>query len=243
MTLSSARAVAQGATPSRSSSTRKESAIQRLSESQRTFLREATTRYHQSLAGSEADEYLRSRGLFPINEKVAKFRLGYVDDPLPGHEMYRSFLAIPYLRRSQDNDWSVVSIRFRCIEEHEHTGHGKYMTVAGDRPRLYNTLALLEPSPVVAITEGEIDAMTAQLCGVPTVGVAGSQAWKTHFREPFLGYREVFILADGDEAGMTFANTVAKTLPNAKVIPMPPGQDVNSLVISQGKQAITERIT
>jgi DNA primase len=94
----------------------------------------------------------------------------------------------------------------------------------------------------VAITEGEIDAITAQVCGLPAVGVPGAQAWLPHFREPFLGYRDVFVLADGDEAGLRFANTVAGTLPNAKVIPMPPGQDVNSLVLSEGKQALLERM-
>ncbi|QAY02988.1 DNA primase [Mycobacterium phage Gemma] len=219
--------------------------MQRLSESQRSFLRAATERYRRSLPDSPAEEYLATRGLgFPsIKEELDKFMLGYVDDPLPGHEMFRGFLAIPYLRWSQEHGWAVVSIRYRCIEDHDHRGHGKYMTQAGDRPRLYNTLALLRQSPIIAITEGEIDAITAQVCGIPTVGVPGAQAWQQHFREPFLGYREVFILADGDEPGMQFANTVAKTLPNSKVIPMPPGEDVNSLVIKQTKRALLERIS
>lgn len=216
--------------------------MQRLSESQRSFLREATSRYHKSLPGSVADEYLESRGLFHSNDRVPKFRLGYVEDPLPGHELYRGKLALPYLRWSQEHGWSVVSIRFRCIEDHDHIGHGKYLTQAGDRPRLYNTLALLEQSPEIAITEGEIDAVTAQLCGVPTVGVPGAQAWQKHFREPFLGYRSVYVLADGDDPGMQFANTVAKTIPGARVIPSPPGEDVNSLVVKRGKEALLERL-
>ncbi|ERB55294.1 topoisomerase [Rhodococcus sp. P27] len=218
--------------------------MQRLSESQRKFLRAATERYMQSLPGSPAEEYLVTRGLTApsVQDEVGKFFLGYVDDPLPGHEMHRGSLAIPYTRWSQEHGWSVVSIRFRCIQDHEHQGHGKYMTQAGDRPRLFNTLALLRQSPSIAITEGEIDAITAQVCGIPAVGVPGAEAWQAHFREPFLGYREAFILADGDDAGMRFANTVAKTLPNAKVIPCPPGEDVNSLVISKGKSALLERI-
>jgi hypothetical protein len=193
--------------------------MERLSESQRQFLREATHRYHGSLPGSPAEEHLGSRGLEApsIKDKVQKFRLGYVNDPLPGHEQFRGYLAIPYLRWSQHNGWTVPSIRFRCMADHEHTGHGKYMTAPGDRPRLFNTVALLKPAPAVAITEGEIDAITAQVCGLPAVGVPGAQAWLPHFREPFLGYRDVFVLADGDEAGLRFANTVAGTLPNAKV--------------------------
>lgn len=218
--------------------------MQRLSESQRSFLRAATSRYHQALPGSPGERYLETRGLmFPsICDDVDRFRLGYVADPLPGHEMHRGMLAVPYLRWSQDHGWAVVSIRFRCIEDHDHKGHGKYMTEAGDRPRLFNTLALLRDSPSVVITEGEIDAITAQVCGVPAVGVPGAQAWQPWFREPFLGYESVFVIADGDDAGMKFARSVAKTLPNAKVIPCPPGEDVNSLVTTRGKGALLDRL-
>jgi DNA primase len=208
------------------------------SPQQKQFMREATTQYHESLESSPAHRYLQARGL----AEATNFRLGFVKNPLAGHETYRGFLAIPYLRRTHDNQWSVISIRFRCIQDHEHTGHGKYMTVAGETPHLFNTAALLKPGPAVAITEGELDAITAQQCGIPTVGVPGSQAWQPHFCELFLGYREVYVLADGDAAGTQFANTVAGSLPNAKVIPMPAGHDVNSLVTTQGKQALIERM-
>jgi DNA primase len=151
--------------------------------------------------------------------------------------MFRGYLAIPYLRPA-----GVISIRFRCIKHHEHAGHGKYMTVAGDSPHLFNTQALMKPSPVVAVTEGELDAVTAQLCGVPAVGVPGAHAWQPHFRELFLGYKDVFVVTDGDSAGGQFGAAIAGQLPNAKVIPMPPGEDVNSLVVTQGPQAFTERL-
>lgn len=221
--------------------------MQRLSESQRSDLRAATNRYAQALPGSPAEEYLATRGLTApsVKDKMAEFRLGYVEDPLPGHEMHRGSLAIPYLRWSREYGWAVVSIRFRCIEDHncKVLKHGKYMTLAGDRPRLFNTFALLKQSPVIAITEGEIDAITADICGIPAVGVPGAQSWQEYFKEPFFGYRDVFVFADGDEPGMEFATTVAKTLPNAKIIPMPEGEDVNSLVINQGRKALMERIT
>jgi DNA primase len=112
----------------------------------------------------------------------------------------------------------------------------------GDKPRLFNTHALTGYSKDMAITEGELDAVTAELAGIAAVGVPGAQMWKPHFRELFMGYRNVNILADGDEAGLEFAKHVAKTLPNARIIPMPEGQDVNSLVLSQGKDALLERI-
>jgi DNA primase len=183
---------------------------------------------------------LASRGLSApsIQPKIDQFLLGYVGDPLPGHESYRGKLAIPYLRWSKQYGWAVVSIRFRRL-----TGEGaKYLTVANDRPRLYNTLALLQQSKDIAITEGEFDAITASLCGLPAVGVPGTQAWQPHFREPFLGYRNVFVLSDGDEAGLGFGRSIVKQLPNAKLIPMPDGEDVNSLVVNHGQAALMERI-
>ena len=207
--------------------------MQKLSESQRAYLWDATSRYRESLPGSPAAEYLASRGI-PLE---TKFGLGYVADPRPGHEMYRGCLAIPYLRWSPWRKWSAASIRFRRLDD----GHPKYMTVAGDKPRLFNTKALTNYSKDMAITEGEIDAITAELAGVPTVGVPGAQMWKPHFRELFMGYRNVNILADGDDAGMEFARAVAKTLPNARIIPMPNRSDVNSLVNTQGKDALLER--
>ena len=153
-------------------------------------------------------------------------------------------LAIPYLRPTSDGSLFVASIRFRCLEDHEHDMHyhGKYNTVAGDRPRMYNTQALVESGDSIAICEGEIDAITAEVCGIHAVGIPGIQLWKRHFRDPFLGYEKVFVLADGDEAGRQLAATVMKDLPNARHIPMPPGMDVNDVVLKHGPSALRERI-
>ena len=152
--------------------------------------------------------------------------------------MYRGCLSIPYMRWSQWRGWSVAAIRYRRLDGEKP----KYMTMTGDKPRLYNTHALTRYSKDMAITEGEIDAVSAELAGVPAVGVPGAQMWKPYFRELFMGYRNVNILAEGDEAGMDFAKQVAKTLPNARIIPMPDGSDVNDLVLREGKEALLSMI-
>ncbi|WP_198319487.1 toprim domain-containing protein [Actinopolyspora erythraea] len=166
-------------------------------------------------------------------------------EPLPGHEYYRGMLAIPYMRWSPGSGWSVVSIRFRCLEnECDHSSHpgGKYATVAGDTPRLYNTISLLTAEDTVAICEGEIDTITASISDIPAVGVAGTQTWKRHFAEPFRGYETVYILADGDTAGREFAETLADKLSNAKILPCSQGEDVNSEVLKYGKKILLDRI-
>lgn len=171
-------------------------------------------------------------------DTVKRFGLGYVDDPLPGHQQYRGMLSIPYLRESPTGEWSVVSMRFRRL-----TGTGsRYLTMAGDRPRLFNTRALAIYEDFMCITEGELDTVVATACGLPSVSAPGAKTWQKHFREPFLGYETVFILADGDTAGEEFAEFVAGQLPNAKIIPMDKDEDVNSFVVKHGKKALLERI-
>lgn len=191
-----------------------------------------------------AEEYLATRGFAhpDLREIVDLFRLGYVADPLPGHEMYRGMIAIPYIRQSMTKEWAVVSIRFRCIQDHEHKGHGKYNTVAGDRPRLYNTVSLLRSHDSIAVCEGEIDTITARACGIEAVGVPGASAWQPHFREPFVGYETVYVLVDGDDAGMRFGRTVVESLSNAKLIPCPSGHDVNSWVLDGGFHELRGRL-
>src|SRR5690606_13663290 len=111
----------------------------RLSNTQRDFLREAAQKYHASLDGSPAAEHLEKRGMMgAARPKVDEFLLGYVDDPLPGHESYKGMLAIPYIRPTFDGELLVATIRFRCLLDHEHEFHGKYNTMPGDRRRMYN---------------------------------------------------------------------------------------------------------
>lgn len=217
-----------------------------LSAAQKKFLAEATSAYHASLPGSPAADHLESRGLLApsVREQVDRFRLGYVDRPLVGHEPYRGMLAIPYLRWSPGSGWSVATMRFRCLRAGcDHTDHpgGKYVGLPGHPPRLFNTVALLADSDDIGISEGEIDAITADVSGIPTVGLPGADAWRPHFREPFLGYRTAFTFTDGDAAGLKFGQMVTKELPNGLVVPMPLEQDVNSTVLAEGKKALIER--
>lgn len=210
--------------------------FQQLSESQRESLKRAVSRYHSQLKESPAEEYLDLRGLGSL-EGIDSFRLGYVADPLPEHEKYRGCLVIPYLRRHPRHGWSCVSLRYRKLD-----GDGpKYLTMPGDRPRLYNTLALEEPTMKVGIAEGEIDAITATLCGIPTVGVPGVQSWQPHWAEMFRGYEEVLMFADGDEPGQKLAHKLAKELPNLKVVHSPDGEDINSTFTKHGMDAVRER--
>lgn len=214
--------------------------MQKLSASRKEFLLRAANRYRESLEGSPAAELLAARHL--AGPEVQPYGLGFVADPLPGHEQYRGRLAIPYRRWSPDG-WSVVTIRFRCA----HLGctcpdHAKYLSTPGDDTWIYNTPVLLEDPDSVAVCEGELDAISANLCGIPAVGLPGAESWQDYFTHLFVGFETVYVLTDGDVAGAKFGRTLAKALPNAKIIPCAENQDVNSEMVHNGREFIRRKV-
>lgn len=202
------------------------------SDSYRSFLETSVSRYQMALHdGHPAAEYLEARG---ITERVRRrFRLGVVDDPLPGHEEYQECIVIPYLSALDE----VVTIRFRNI-----AGYGpKYISFTGDPPRIYNAKALDRGTRGICITEGEFDAQISELCGLPTVGVPGATSWNPIWNQLFAGYPEVFVLQDDDEAGRDLAHKIMKELPGARSVVMN-GGDVNEFYLTHGRDALRAKV-
>lgn len=186
-------------------------------------------------------EYLTGpkRGL--TEETVSRFRLGFVADPLPGHEHVRGWISIPYLTP----DESVVSIRFRRLEE----GKGsKYLSISGDVPRIFNTPVLnIGHLTGMCICEGEFDAMVAVQCGLPAVAIPGANAWQRRWRRPFTQYTIVPVLHDDDEPGKDLAFKIAADLSNARPIPMTKPNpetkgDVTNFVIHNHPEALLRKV-
>jgi DNA primase len=166
-----------------------------------------------------------------------RFRLGYVDVPLVGHEFFRGRLAIPYLTRS-----GVVSLKFRRLGDMDGP---KYLYQSGTvAKRIFNPEALFDDRPYICICEGELDAITAEQAGLPAVGIAGVDNWQPYFRRVFAGYEKVFILGDNDDKGQgeTFAQALGELVPNSRVVLMPEGHDVNSFVKEAGPDALLGKV-
>lgn len=211
------------------------------SERQKSLVTEAAVRYSKALEGSPAAEFLESRGL--PTDSVTGYRFGFVADPVVGHEAYRGMLAIPYIRVNLKAETTVATLRFRCLKPGcLHKGHGKYNTLPGAGSHLYNTVDIGVGPDRIAIAEGELDAVTASLAGIPCVALAGANVWKDYYRRIFEGFEAVYVLADGDDAGQKLMTTVCESLPNAVPAMMPPGLDVNDYVRANGPQALKERI-
>ncbi|MFC8099418.1 topoisomerase [Streptomyces sp. NPDC057363] len=202
-----------------------------------------------------AQEYVKARGL---DDVAARFGLGFVGSAIPGHERYRDHLALPYLRPAGGED-SVATVRFRCIrnecvkdsdgryffetgqkEQHEHKG-GKYNSLPGDPPRMYNTKALIRPSRLLVVVEGEFDAMSWEAAGIPAVGAPGTGTWRDYWTPAFLGYETVYLISE-DAAGFTFMESLAAEMPNAKLVEMAGNLDSNSTHLLEGSKGLLERI-
>ncbi|MFF8367869.1 topoisomerase [Streptomyces lydicus] len=211
--------------------------------------------YHQTYRGSPAEAYVAARGL---GDAAGRFGLGYVLSAQPGHERYQGMLSIPYLRPAGGED-GVATVRFRCIadecvmapdgsyyfesgqkERHGHKG-GKYRSLPGDPPRLFNTLALIQPSPLLVVVEGEFDTMSWELAGIPSVGAPGTGTWRDYWTPALLGYETVFLLAE-DGPGLTFMDELAASLPNSKVIQIAGEQDSNAVLLGSGPETLKELI-
>jgi len=201
-----------------------------LSNDVRKSLEEATSHYEHQVA--QIGAYLEGRG---VTEIVASTRrLGYVNDPLVGHDQYQGRLVIPYITPS-----GVVDIRFRSVHDGQDP---KYLSRPGVETTMYGVADLALDSPIIAICEGEFDAIIAsELCGIPAVGVPGVSNWKSYYWRAFEDYDNVIVLCDGDAAGKDFGKKIATSISNATVVVMPDDSDVNSTYLAEGRDGIRKR--
>lgn len=202
-----------------------------LSPSQREALEEAVTTYEQGVTG-DAARYLMDRG---IEEGTAlTHRLGVVSEPLPGHEGYRGMLAIPYLHRSGH----PLTIRFRRL----HGDGPKYMSLTGDRARIYNTAALYQAGAEIHVTEGEFDAMILNQIGLPSIAIPGANGWAYHYSVVLAGFSRVWVWGDPDAAGGKFVSDVSRSLRQARGVRIR-GGDVTDVYLEHGAAALHELVS
>lgn len=180
---------------------------------------------------NEAKGYLDSRGIQVATAE--RFSLGVV---LFGEEQpfdkYTNRLAIPYFDRL-----GPVGFTFRCIAGHDckESGCPKYLQMDGQEVGFFNVLSLDSDDEVAHICEGEIDAITlSQVVVGPCLAISGATKWKPHFPYHLSGFDRVMVWSDGDNAGKKMAEIVRASVPNADIVEMPAGEDVNSIFCSKG---------
>lgn len=200
----------------------------------RILFERAVAQYQSDLAvDTYAQAYLSRRG---FNEAVAStFRLGVVRRPIEGQERFTGRLAIPYLTRA-----GAVNLRFRCLREHicKVEGCPKYLpAIEGMESSMFNVNDTFREGDVIACTEGELDAISCSISGIPAVGLPGATQWKKHWRRVLEDFPTVYTVGDGDEAGAKFNSMLMR---EAKAVPikMRQGEDINSEFQRGGSQGV-----
>ncbi len=185
---------------------------------------------------TEAEGYLASRGI--DLEHASSVGLGVVRNAIAGHEHLTGRLSIPYLTAA-----GPVNMNFRCIQDHDcrDAGHEKYMTAGGIEANLYGVQFLDRADDYIAVAEGELDALSSNLAGVPCVGISGANKWKPHWNLVFDGFSRVYVWQEGDAAGKKFGDMLVREVAAIRLA-LPPGEDVNSILVKQGPSALRTRI-
>ena len=197
---------------------------------QKELLGRAADRYAANIY--QAEDYLKSRGIPMETARLA--RLGVVVEAEVGHEAYQGRLSIPYVTKT-----GVVDLRFRSLNP---AVEPKYMGLTGADTKMYNVLDIERASNYIGICEGELDTITLSSCvGIPCVGVPGANSWKKHYTRLLADFERVYVFADGDQPGKEFATSLARELP-VTIVQFPDGEDVNSFYISNGAEAIRQKI-
>jgi len=161
----------------------------------KTFKRPAKPQCQAAKAGAAL--WLQSRGL--TVETIAAFRIA---EQTRGDKTYAVF---PYLR-----DGELVNVKYRNIAEKKDMRQE-----GGAEPCLFGWHLIDPKARTVAITEGEIDAMTLHQCGIPALSVnagAGSHQWLENDWERLERFDEILVFFDNDPAGEDGAKEVIRRL-------------------------------
>lgn len=148
-------------------------------------------------ARTAAAQWLVSRGL--TDQTIADFKIGeYTRDG-------KTFAVFPYLR-----DGEFVNAKHRDVADKRGMRQE-----AGAEPCLFGWHLIDPRARSVAITEGEIDAMTLHQVGIPALSVnagAGNHQWIENDWERLERFSEIFVCFDDDEAGQKGAKEVMQRL-------------------------------
>lgn len=198
-------------------------------------LREKLAKYQAQRWEDVPARFFATRGI--DHSTIGRFGLGYTGELGRGRSLdLRRCLVLPY----EDGLGRLRQLRYRPL--YTHSG-AKYLSEGAAPVNLFAVRAI--DNPVVHVTEGEIDTMTAWQCGFKAVGVPGVGAFKEEwvhlFRPPHV--ERVVLAFDPDKAGREasrFLYQALRKVIDVDVADLPQGMDVNELLVKHGEQAVKE---
>lgn len=140
---------------------------------------------------------------------------------------YRGCCAveIPY----RDRDGRECARRYRVAVD----GDDKFRWRRGDKPCLYGLWRLQEDEESIVLVEGESDAQTLWLHGLPTLGLPGASSWSEARDAPELDhYKDIFVVIEADQGGEAVLRWIAtsKIRDRVRLVRLPK-KDANALFI------------
>lgn len=162
---------------------------------QKAFKRPAKPQCQAAKAG--ALEWLKSRGL--TDKTIADFKIA--EQATEG----KTYCVFPYLR-----DGVLINYKMRNIAEKRDMRQA-----GGAEPCLFGWHLIDPKTRVIAITEGEIDAMSLHQCGIPALSVnagAGNHQWIESDWDRLERFSEILVFFDNDEAGNKGASEIIARL-------------------------------
>jgi hypothetical protein len=114
-------------------------------------------------------------------------------------------VRIPY----RDTDRKERSVRFRL----SMTGRDRFRCRKGDKARPYGEwrLSTSKEHGLVVVVEGESDAQTLWLYGIPALGLPGANTWREDYVPLFDGVEKVYLIVEPDQGGTTLLNSISKS--------------------------------
>lgn len=150
---------------------------------------------HSPKAG--AADWLLGRGL--TMETLTAFKVGEVERD------GKTFAVLPYLR-----DGELVNVKYRNVADKRDMRQEK-----DAEPCLFGWHLIDPRLRTVAITEGELDAMTLHQIGIPALSInagAGNHQWIESDWDRLERFSEILLCFDNDDAGQKGAREVATRL-------------------------------
>ena len=175
---------------------------------------------------SRVTEYLQGRGL--TEKSLSAFQVAEVPEVGPWEDWKRQqpwkgpWMVFPYLREKE-----LVFTKYLHLERRDRKK--QTLVEPGCEPILFGMQVIPENQRFLAITEGEIDAMSLLEYGVPAVsvpfggGTGEKQSWIDCCFEWLERFAEIFLVMDTDAEGKAAAKEIARRLGlhRCKVVTLP----------------------
>lgn len=202
--------------------------------------------FEKLLENKEAYYYLtKDRGL--SDEIIVQARLGWADGTLCNHLISKGFTAEEIQETKLVNKYGEDTFDNHIIFPYMEYGRavqlrgkpigGKTISTGQPQALPYGLDSIIGENTVI-IAEGEIDTLTLQQMGYPTIGVPGVHTFKDGWEGLLEEAKRIYIMFDPDKAGKAGAEKLATRLgPRVRVVELPKaGVDVNDYFVKFAKE-------